>query len=64
MKRRTFFKVSSVSMAGLVAGLLSSELKAIPTLIKTKKQKVLLRSSWQTINIGDIAHTPWSSFSF
>ena len=23
-----------------------------------KKKKILLRSSWQTINIGDIAHTP------
>jgi hypothetical protein len=23
-----------------------------------KKKRILLRSSWQTINIGDIAHTP------
>ena len=24
----------------------------------TRKPRVLLRSSWQTVNIGDIAHTP------
>ncbi len=26
--------------------------------MKTKTKKILLRSSWQTVNIGDIAHTP------
>ena len=30
----------------------------IPRLAAAGPQKILLRSSWQTVNIGDIAHTP------
>jgi hypothetical protein len=30
----------------------------MPYLAAAKPQKLLLRSSWQTVNIGDIAHTP------
>jgi len=25
---------------------------------ETRPRRILLRSSWQTINIGDVAHTP------
>jgi len=32
--------------------------KASATPKQTKKRRILLRSSWQTVNIGDIAHTP------
>jgi hypothetical protein len=34
---------------------------AMPRIARTetqKKKRILLRSSWQTVNIGDIAHTP------
>ncbi len=47
MKRRNFI------ITGLAAGLstsLHAEVK--------KPKRILLRSSWQTVNIGDIAHTP------
>lgn len=33
----------------------------IPSIVSAREQKprrVLLRSSWQTVNIGDVAHTP------
>ena len=30
----------------------------IPAIAAEKPKRVLLRSSWQTVNIGDIAHTP------
>jgi polysaccharide pyruvyl transferase WcaK-like protein len=38
----------------VAAGLISSRLSAR----EPKPQRILLRSSWQTVNIGDIAHTP------
>ncbi|MDZ4685837.1 MAG: polysaccharide pyruvyl transferase family protein [Planctomycetaceae bacterium] len=47
MKRRTFLQTAVA--AGMAAALPASERK--PT-------RILLRSSWQTVNIGDIAHTP------
>jgi Polysaccharide pyruvyl transferase len=50
--RRDFIKQTPALM-GLLMG--------IPTLLEAKtgvKKRILLRSSWQTINIGDIAHTP------
>lgn len=47
MNRRTF--VSATLAAGLAPALRAQECK--PT-------RILLRSSWQTVNIGDIAHTP------
>lgn len=37
-------------MSSLAASILRSE--------NNKPRKILLRSSWQTVNIGDIAHTP------
>lgn len=49
-ERRDFLR----SVAGL-AGLLSS----LPLLSGIgKRKKIVLRSSWQTVNIGDIGHTP------
>ena len=47
MHRRTFLAGAGALLAGCAAG--------APT---RRSAKVLLRSSWQTINIGDIAHTP------
>jgi polysaccharide pyruvyl transferase WcaK-like protein len=48
--RRQFL---AMGMAGTLAGCLS------PVLASDKQPaRVLLRSSWQTVNIGDIAHTP------
>jgi polysaccharide pyruvyl transferase WcaK-like protein len=47
LSRRTF-------LASLMATTLASALRAD----EKKSPKILLRSSWQTVNIGDIAHTP------
>jgi polysaccharide pyruvyl transferase WcaK-like protein len=49
MHRRTF--LASASAAALVASLRA----AAPT---QRAPRILLRSSWQVVNIGDIAHTP------
>lgn len=48
MNRRHFVK-ATVAAAGLP--------RVAPARVKAKK-RILLRSSWQTVNIGDIAHTP------
>ncbi len=51
MNRRSFFRHSGLAALGLV---LKSSVAA-----GTKfSPRILLRSSWQTVNIGDIAHTP------
>ncbi|WDI44193.1 polysaccharide pyruvyl transferase family protein [Bremerella sp. P1] len=47
MKRRTFLQSS-------VAAVLASKAYAAPA----RRPRILLRSSWQVVNIGDIAHTP------
>ncbi|HTF21623.1 MAG TPA: polysaccharide pyruvyl transferase family protein [Chryseolinea sp.] len=47
--RRYFLKRSSMLVA-LLAG--------IPAVANGPKKSIVLRSSWQTVNIGDIAHTP------
>jgi hypothetical protein len=49
MNRRTFF--ASASAAALVTALRA----ATPA---RRAPRILLRSSWQVVNIGDIAHTP------
>jgi polysaccharide pyruvyl transferase WcaK-like protein len=52
MKRRDFFKTSlGATLAGLspTAGWSTG---------LSRRPHILLRSSWQTVNIGDIAHTP------
>lgn len=42
-----------------LTGLLSACLPAIASTVQpAKPPRILLRSSWQTVNIGDIAHTP------
>lgn len=50
MNRRTFVKDTSL-LIGLLMGSLEKA-SAAP------KKVVILRSSWQTVNIGDIGHTP------
>src|SRR3954464_10137550 len=49
MKRRQFFKLTASSAAALSATAMFGQ---------TKRPRILLRSSWQVVNIGDIAHTP------
>ena len=58
MKRRKFVQHTAAAVTGSMIGAISSKLAAMPELANGKKRKILLRSSWQTINIGDIAHTP------
>lgn len=58
--RRAF--MSGSARTGLAAGAIATSSSLWPLLAsandgKTPK-RVLLRSSWQTVNIGDIAHTP------
>ncbi|WP_430453723.1 polysaccharide pyruvyl transferase family protein [Rhodopirellula europaea] len=58
--RRAF--LSGSARTGLAAGAIAASSSLWPLLAsandgKTPK-RVLLRSSWQTVNIGDIAHTP------
>jgi len=49
MKRRTFLSVATASvLSSKIAGAVENQ----------RPVKILLRSSWQTVNIGDIAHTP------
>lgn len=48
MNRRTFLQAS------FVASLAS----ALPAADRTGPRRMVLRSSWQTVNIGDVAHTP------
>ncbi len=50
--RRTFIRNVPLLLS------LSASLPAWAHTGKTRKKRVLLRSSWQTFNIGDIAHTP------
>jgi hypothetical protein len=55
MQRRSFLK----SMGGLLAlGALPQFSRAWAAPVSGGRPKILLRSSWQTVNIGDIAHTP------
>ena len=49
MPRREFFKKNTL----LAAALTSTGLAA-----NSRPPRILVRSSWQTVNIGDIAHTP------
>lgn len=48
MNRRRFLQTSIVAATGVV-------LRAAET---SRRPRILLRSSWQIVNIGDIAHTP------
>ena len=49
VNRRCFLEVS------LAATILTA---VRPAMAAGRKPRILLRSSWQTINIGDIAHSP------
>src|SRR5213593_3912377 len=51
MNRRTFLTHSTAALASTAF---------LPHLLAAEKRprRLLLRSSWQTVNIGDIAHTP------
>ena len=49
LSRRDFLR-GTVAVAG--------SLTALPVLAAERPRRILLRSSWQTVNIGDIAHTP------
>lgn len=51
MQRRQFLSTSSAAAAAVTTPFASAQ-SSKPT------KKILLRSSWQTVNIGDIAHTP------
>ena len=50
MQRRHFLKTTLATAVAFPAVISAQEAKP--------KKKILLRSSWQTVNIGDIAHTP------
>jgi polysaccharide pyruvyl transferase WcaK-like protein len=54
MNRRTFLR--TVAAGSLVAGS-SLAARAAPA-TRAGRPRVVLRSSWQTVNIGDIGHTP------
>ncbi len=52
MKRRQFLeRASAVTLAAILAD-------SVRSASREGVAKILLRSSWQTVNIGDIAHTP------
>ncbi|MCA9171845.1 MAG: polysaccharide pyruvyl transferase family protein, partial [Planctomycetales bacterium] len=51
MDRRSFLSCCGLSTCGLV---FECSLAAATQ----SRSRILLRSSWQTVNIGDIAHTP------
>lgn len=51
MQRRTFFKtVGSLTVLNALSPILHAQ--------TGRPKRILLRSSWQMVNIGDIAHTP------
>lgn len=52
INRRTFLKHSALVAVSL------SPVPALSNILSGKKKTILLCSSWQTFNIGDIAHTP------
>lgn len=52
LHRRGVLKGVGSVMAGLMP------LQGRPVIKKKQMPRILLRSSWQTVNIGDIAHTP------
>ena len=47
-----------LSRRHLLAASLATALLPLTARAQNKAPKILLRSSWQTVNIGDIAHTP------
>ncbi|QDV54117.1 polysaccharide pyruvyl transferase family protein [Rosistilla oblonga] len=57
MNNNLFNRRDALAMLGLATAgaAMAADDSAAPT---NAKKKILLRSSWQTVNIGDIAHTP------
>lgn len=51
--RREALKGIPLATASLAAGVLGRPVPA-----QARRRTILLRSSWQTVNIGDIGHTP------
>lgn len=49
---------STFALFGIVALLLFLGLSDVGVAADVKPRRILLRSSWQTVNIGDIGHTP------
>lgn len=49
--RREFLNIMAVAGASVLAS-------RLPLQTQPRPRRILLRSSWQTVNIGDIAHTP------
>ncbi len=56
MNRRTFLR--TVAAAGSLAAGLSAAPAHRAVAAPARRPRVVLRSSWQTVNIGDIGHTP------
>jgi polysaccharide pyruvyl transferase WcaK-like protein len=52
MKRRDFVISSGATLTG------AALLRATASAAEKRPPRILLRSSWQTVNIGDIAHSP------
>jgi polysaccharide pyruvyl transferase WcaK-like protein len=59
INRRLFVKSISLATSSLFTVLVSNEESfGASSSMNLKGKKILLRSSWQTVNIGDIGHTP------
>ena len=61
MKRRTFLRRTAGTLAASAAAPLRSRSSVFAETSNGTEQRparILLRSSWQVVNIGDIAHTP------
>lgn len=58
MKSKSLLVISIVLLIVFANGLVSCTGKGGQINEKNDKPVILLRSSWQTVNIGDIAHTP------
>ena len=59
VNRRIFVKSISLISGSILASLAyNAHGYSSDNSFKLKGKKILLRSSWQTVNIGDIAHTP------
>ena len=56
MQRRQFLQ--SVASLGAAAVIQSSLQGNQPAFLPARAPRILLRSSWQIVNIGDVAHTP------
>ena len=56
--RRRFLKAAGNIGLGTYFASMQSKLHGLIDCIPANTKHLLLRSSWQTINIGDIAHTP------